>query len=61
MPVDGITGLSTMKELKRMEISKEKGYVKFGGEDTSASSCSIPFEENYGVLTISIKVNGKRY
>ena len=60
MPVDGIIGLSTMKELKRMEISKEKGYVKFGGEDASdTSSCSIPFEENKGVLTIGIKVNGK--
>ena len=60
MPVDGIIGLSTMKELKRMEISKEKGYVKFGGEDTpDASSCSIPFEENMGVLTIGLKVNGK--
>lgn len=60
MPVDGIIGLSTMKELKRMEISKEKGYVKFGGEDTSdASYCSIPFEENMGVLTIGLKVNGK--
>ena len=43
-----------------MEISKEKGYVKFGGEDTpDASSCSIPFEENMGVLTIGLKVNGK--
>ena len=60
MPVDGIIGLSTMKELKRMEISKEKGYVKFGGEDASdSSSCSIPFEENKGVLTIGLKVNGK--
>ena len=60
MPVDGIIGLSTMKELKRMEISKEKGYIKFGGEDTSDdSSCSIPFEEYMGVLTIGIKVNGK--
>ena len=59
MPIDGIIGLSTMKELKRMEISKEEGYVKFGGEDTSASSYSLPLEDNYGVLTIGLKVNGK--
>ena len=60
MPIDGIIGLSTMKELKRMEISKEKGYVKFGGDSVSDSAgYSIPFEENNGVLTIGIKVNGK--
>ena len=60
MPVSGIIGLSTMKELKRMEISKEKGYVKFGGDSVSDSAgYSIPFEENNGVLTIGIKVNGK--
>lgn len=60
MPVSGIVGLDTMKELKRMEISKEDGYVKFGGEDIPDSTAySIPFEENNGVLTIGIKVNGK--
>ena len=60
MPVDGIIGLSTMKELKRMEISKEEGYVKFGREASSDDSFySIPFEENMGVLTIGLKVNGK--
>ena len=59
MPVDGIIGLSTMKELKRMEISKEKGYVKFGGEAFSDDSSSIHFEENMGVFTIGLKVNGK--
>ena len=42
-----------------MEISKEKGYVKFGGEAFSDDSSSIPFEENMGVLTIGLKVNGK--
>ena len=43
-----------------MEISKEKGYVKFGGDSVSDSAgYSIPFEENNGVLTIGIKVNGK--
>ena len=60
MPVSGIIGLDTMKELKRMEISKEKGYVKFGGDSISDNTgYSIPFEENNGVLTIGIKVNGK--
>lgn len=60
MPVSGIIGLNTMKELKRMEISKEKGYIKFGGDSVSDSAgYSIPFEENNGVLTIGIKVNGK--
>ena len=60
MPISGIIGLSTMKELKRMEISKEEGYVMFGGEDISKEEgYSIPFEENNGVLTIGIKVNGK--
>lgn len=60
MPVSGITGLDTMKELKRMEISKEEGYVKFGGDSVSDSiGYSIPFEESNGVLTIGIKVNGK--
>ena len=60
IPVHGIIGLSTMKELKRMEISKEEGYVMFGGEDISKEEgYSIPFEENNGVLTIGIKVNGK--
>ena len=60
MPIDGIIGLSTMKKLKRMEISKEEGYVKFGGDSSSDdSSCSLPFEENNGVLTIGLKVNGK--
>ena len=60
MPVSGIIGLSTMKELKRMEISKEKGYVKFGGDSISDNTgYSIPFEENNGILTIGIKVNGK--
>ena len=43
-----------------MEISKEEGYVMFGGEDISKEEgYSIPFEENNGVLTIGIKVNGK--
>lgn len=60
IPVHGIIGLSTMKELKRMEISKEEGYVMFGGEDISKEEgYSVPFEENNGVLTIGIKVNGK--
>ena len=60
MPVSGIIGLSTMKELKRMEISKEKEYVKVGGNSISDNTgYSIPFEENNGVLTIGIKVNGK--
>ena len=60
MPISGIIGLDTMKELKRMEISKEEGYVTFGGEDVSKEDgYSIPFEENNGVLTIGIKVNGK--
>lgn len=60
MPIHGIIGLDTMKELKRMEISKEGGYVKFGGDSVSDSTgYSIPFEENNGVLTIGIKVNGK--
>lgn len=60
MPVSGITGLDTMKELKRMEISKEEGYVKFGGDSISDNTgYSIPFEETNGVLTIGIKVNGK--
>lgn len=60
MPIGGIIGLSTMKELKRMEISKEEGYVKFGREASSDDSFySIPFEENMGVLTIGLKVNGK--
>ena len=43
-----------------MEISKEKGYVKFGGDSISDNTgYSIPFEETNGVLTIGIKVNGK--
>ena len=60
MPVHGIIGLNTMKELKRMEISKDKGYVKFGGDSVSdITGYSIPFEETNGVLTIGIKVNSK--
>ena len=60
MPVSGIIGLSTMKELKRLEISKEDGYVKFGGDSVSDSDTySIPIEESNGVLTTTIKMNGK--
>lgn len=60
MPVSGIIGLSTMKELKRLEISKEDGYVKFGGDSVSDRyTYSIPIEESNGVLTTTIKVNGK--
>lgn len=59
MPIGGIIGLSTMKELKRMEISKEEGYVKFGGDSSADDSSSIPIKEYMGVLTIGLKVNGK--
>ena len=59
MPIDGIIGLNTMKDLKRMEISKEEGFVKFGGDSSADDSSSIPIKEYMGVLTIGLKVNGK--
>lgn len=60
MPVSGIIGMDTLKELKRMEISKEEGYIKFGGDiSTKDDEHVIPFAEEHGILTIGMKVNGR--
>ena len=50
MPVSGIIGMDTLKELKRMEISKEEGYIKFmlrilSDEDTGEDDSGLVIDE----------------